>query len=150
MKPWRYEARVFTTNTESVTELLGFDQLIVQIAVEGLRTTASEITESYGLHVAVTKLNNRAAMLEKIREGGRLGEAYETIFNQCVVLLVAYFSSAVHGVFRQGLIAALRSDTGAPVTKQKLSVSWRSFEQAQGDHERIFADLLVAQKEISF
>jgi hypothetical protein len=148
--PWHRERDTFHTSAKSVLELLDFDRVIIALAVDGLRNVASHIERSYNLPAAVITLNNRAEMLEQVRKGDSLRPKYETIFNQCVVLLVSYFDSAVHGVFRCAVIEALRTDIAVPVKSEKLSVSWSALEQTHGDRERIFADLLVAQKNISF
>jgi hypothetical protein len=147
---WRQERETFESNVRSVVELLDFDRVIIGLAIDGLRNVAKHIDASYNLHSVVTTLNNRAQMLEQVREGDSLRPKYETIFNQCVVLLVSYFDSAVHGVFRCGVIEALRADTSVPAKTEKLSLSWSALEQTGGERERIFADLLVAQKNISF
>jgi hypothetical protein len=147
---WQKEKETFATNVQSVLELQDFDKAIMEICVFGLQTTAEVIEDQYGLFVPGTFLRERAALLERVREEKSLRPKYEAIFNQCVVLLVSHFASAVHGIFRAGVIAALRGHRSVPVVKHRLSVSWHALEQTQDGRERIFADLLIAQKDISF
>jgi len=72
------------------------------------------------------------------------------MFNQCGVLLLSYFDSGIHDVFRSGVVRALRCKAHVPARTQKLEMSWHLLEDSEDQRERIFADLFVAQKDISF
>jgi hypothetical protein len=65
------------------------------------------------------------------------------MFNQCVVLLVSYFGSALHTLFRKGVATALSSGADVPVAKRELKVSWNVVVQTGDEPSAIFADLLM-------
>jgi hypothetical protein len=147
---WLKVSASFDSNVESVFQLLDFDHIIIDVAVDGLRGLALELEAKHHLHSAVTLVNNRASLLENIKKADSLRPKYEAMFNQCVVLLVSYFDSAIHGAFREGIIAALKSGLDVAAASEALTVSWRGLERTEGEREAIFADLLVSQKSISF
>jgi hypothetical protein len=149
-RSWHAATDVFTRNAKSVLELLDFDRDIITVAVDGLRSAADEVEGRHNMHSVANLLRNRAASLDRISDSDSLRPKYATMFNQCVVLLVSYFDSALHDVFHSGVIHALRSNLDVPVRTAKLELSWRTLEQGEDQRERIFADLLVAQKDISF
>jgi hypothetical protein len=149
-KSWHDAARVFKQNVASVLELLQFDRDIINTAVGGLKSTADELEDRHHLRSVAIGLRNRAAMLDRVSESDSLRPKYATMFNHCVVLLVSYFDSGLHDVFRSALIYCLRSNVDVPARAAKLEVSWRALEQGDDQRERIFADLFVAQKDISF
>ena len=93
---------------------------------------------------------NRADALRKIKGTDSFRPRSETMFNQCVVLLVSYFGSGVHGLFRAAVVQALRSGADVPVASEEVTVAWQALQRTEGEREAIFADLLVAQNEISF
>jgi hypothetical protein len=88
-KPWQFISAPFASNVKSVYELLDFDRIIIDVAVDGLRGLAKELEDRHQLHNAVTLVSNRAAALENIKSADSLRPQYETMFNQGVVLVVA-------------------------------------------------------------
>jgi hypothetical protein len=141
---------VFRTNVNAVDRLLDFDRTIIDVAVEGLQTLALELEQQHSLRRAATRIRNRATMLTNIKTADSLRPQYENIFNQCVVLLISYFTSAIHTLFRQGIVLALSKDVNVPVLSKELKFSWRTMAHDEGEREGVFADLLIAQQNISF
>jgi hypothetical protein len=141
--------RSFAANTLEVERLLTFDRLIIEVAVDGLGHIERALEERH-LHSFVGIVRNRALLLSNVAESESLRPQYAAMFNQCVVLLVSYFGSAVHSLFRQGVAAALAAGADVPAATEELKVSWRGVAQVEGDREAMFADLLIAQHDISF
>lgn len=147
--PWAGAAASLAYNLDSVLRLLTFDRDIVEVAVGALTVVKEELARR-NLHSVITPVANRTALLQNLATNESLKPQYDAMFNQCVVLLVSYFGSGLHNLFRVSVVAALRSGIDLPVRNEALTVSWRGLEGAEGDREAIFADLLVAQKDISF
>jgi hypothetical protein len=143
-------ADIFGVNLQEVERLLDFDRIIIDVAVESLRELALELEKQQSHRRAATTIRNRAKLLANIKSADSLRPQYETIFNQCVVLLISYFTSAIHTLFRQGIIVALSKAADVPVMNEELKFSWRTMAQAEAERETVFADLLVAQQNISF
>jgi hypothetical protein len=139
----------FHTNTKVVEQLLDFGNLIVDTAVGGLREVEGQL-EQRNQHNAVTLVRNRADLLAQVKQGDSLRPHYEVMFNQCVVLLVSHFGSSVHELFRRGVEGSLKVGADVPAAKQELKVSWSSVAQSEEKPESLFANLLIAQQDISF
>lgn len=142
-------ARSFSANALEVDRLLTFDRLIIDVAVDGLKQVEVALEER-NLHSVLPVVRNRTAMLSNVAESESLRPQYAAMFNQCVVLLVSYFGAAAHTLFRQGVAAALAAGANVTAATEELKVSWRAVAQAEGDREAMFADLLIAQHDISF
>ena len=139
----------FRLNASAVDRLLEFDRVVLDVAVSGLRELENQL-ESRHLHSAVPLVRNRATLLENLKTTDSLRPQYETIFNQCIVLLVSYFTSAQHTLFRDAVVAALNLNADVPASSEELKMSWRGIVQAEIDQEEMFTELLIAQQNISF
>jgi hypothetical protein len=139
----------FRQNADAVERLLEFDHVVLDVAVTGLRELENQL-ESKNLHSALPLVRNRAALLENLKHADSLRPQYEAIFNQCVVLLVSYFSSAQHTLFRDAVVTALELSATVPAASEELKISWMAVIQAESDQAEMFAELLIAQHDISF
>ena len=61
-------------------------------------------------------------MVRDIRSNDSLRTHYQTMYNQCVVLLVSYFASAVQQVFETALPSKLKE--GMPLNLEKIGYSY--------------------------
>lgn len=148
-RPWTAAADSIEANIASVMRLLTFDRDIVAAAVGVLDFVAKQL-EAKNMHSLVTPVANRSAMLTNLANNESLKPQYDAMFNQCVVLLVSYFGSGIHRMFLVSTVTGLHSQDPLPVHNEALTVTWRTLETADSDRESAFADLLVAQKDISF
>jgi hypothetical protein len=137
--------RVFEENSKAVDRLLDFPQEIVDVAADCLRTVQPLLTT----HNASLMVKNRLTLLENIGTDSLRGQ-YEAMFNQCVVLLVSYFDSVLRGLFRHSVATALASASAVPAANEELKISWRVVARSEGERESMFADLLIAEHDISF
>ena len=62
---------------------------------------------------------------------------------------MSYCGAAAHTLFCQGVAAALGPGANVSAATEDLKVSWRVVAQAERDREAMFADLLIAQHDIS-
>lgn len=147
--PWAVVAASVYRNIDTVLRLLTFDRDIVDVAVDVLRSVVDALEEKQ-LHSLTTRVANRAEALATLSANESLKPQYDAMFNQCVVLLVSYFGSGLHQLFRVSAAEALRRRAELPVRDAKLTVSWRSLEAEETDREALFADLLLAKEDISF
>jgi hypothetical protein len=139
----------FRANVAVVDGLLDFGDLIIKVAVDGLREVALDL-EKRGLHSAAGPVRNRADLIWNIKRGDSLRPHYEAMYNQCVVLLVSHFGSAVHTLFKRAIETSLRGNVSVPAASHELKVSWQSIVESDDRPEGLFADLLISQQDISF
>jgi hypothetical protein len=89
-------------------------------------------------------------MLKGYRSDDPLRDRYETISDQALVLLVSYFGSLVHDLFREGIAGALVRDEDSALLREQVKISFRELRKAGFDLKEIAPDLLVQAKDISF
>lgn len=120
----------FLRNRQAVCELLEIDSHVTEIAVQQLRQVekrnaaawetfwrrAGELGEDDEFEMRPhLSIGNVITNLERIRDHGSLRPRYDVMVNQCVVLLVAHFSSAARGLFRAAVRAAVEDRSSEPV-----------------------------------
>jgi hypothetical protein len=131
-----------------VYELLDFDRFVIDHVVGGLEALARQL-EDDGRNSAAMLVRNRVSGLQNVRRSDSLRPRYQTIFNQCVVLLVSYFGSSVGGVFRRTTARALDQGCDVPAASQEIKLAWQDFGSTEGPLEEMFAELLVARHQLS-
>lgn len=147
--PLRAVVETFKSNAESVYELIDFDRVVLEFAISGLHRLAAQLEEQRSNNAA-RSVDNFVQALGNVRANDSLRAQYETIYNQCVVLLVSYFGAAVHTVFVQAVNEALESGGPTPVITQEVKVTWRDLRRDDVPLGSVLADLIVAQRDISF
>jgi hypothetical protein len=140
---------VFTRQVQSVRELLEFDLFVLEHIVGGLDGIAEGL-ERRNFHNDATAVRNRLSAVRNIRNSGSFRPRYETIFNQCIVLLVSYFGSTVGELFRQAVAEALASNIDVPVAKESVEVDWKTLSGVAESHPALVARLVVSKQKISF
>ncbi len=140
----------FKQNVDSVHKLAEFDHVVLKFAIQRLEkveelTNKSKITNP---RMTATKALDQ---LRNIRSNDSLRPQYEHIFNQCVVLLVSYFGSAVSDIFERCIGEMIREgqcDNHLMNEEFKITASELS-EVGQDLHNHLGA-LLIRKKSISF
>jgi hypothetical protein len=140
----------FRTNVLSVNELARFDRVILDIAIDGIEKVATTLLEEHKLYNVSRIPHNRALALRNVQKNDSLKAHYEAMFNQCVVLLVSYFGSALHDLFRDAAKHAFLTHMDVPATREEIKIAWRDFVGTTTENAEAFTDLLIAQRDISF
>ena len=116
------EARAnFKSNLESVYRLLDFDQVVLDFAIDLVDSLHGRLMRSQGS----PQLNGENILLglRNARSHESLRPQYEAIYNQCVVLLVAYFGVALEGLFTAAAFTGLRFATEPKVLREELKLT---------------------------
>jgi len=145
----RQPLSAFVSQVESVRELLVFDQFVLEQVVGGLVQIADGL-ERRNLHNDAMTVRNRLDALKNIRTSGSLRPRYQTIFNQCIVLLVSYFGSTVGDLFRSAIDVSLASGLDVPVAKESVETDWETLSQSTTGHSSLVARLVVSKQKITF
>jgi len=145
----RQPLSAFVGQVDSVRELLVFDQFVLEHVVGGLSGIVDEL-ERRNQNNAATTVKNRLDAVANIRKAGSLRPRYETIFNQCVVLLVSYFGSTVGDLFRLAIDKSLSSGVDVPVANEIVEIDWRTLSQDTTGHSSLVARLVVGKQKITF
>jgi hypothetical protein len=140
----------FVNNVESVKELMNFDRLVLEFAIKHLEQLQKRLVEGEGLTNPRFNVERALEVLRGIRQNDSLRIQYQHIVNQCDVLLVSHFESALRGIFRVSLLNVIRTSANPKLLDEQLRMTLRDVQDAGAEiHERI-TDLLIAQKGFSF
>lgn len=139
----------FRANMRSAYELMKFDRFVLEIAIGQLRRMA-ERQDTAGITNASHRPERIIRNLENIRNNDSLKPHYERMVNQCLVLVVAYFSSAVRQIFLQAAERGFRDRVGEGLLKQDFELTVGQLRDAHDDLAAFVAAALADRKEISF
>lgn len=132
----------FNKSLAYVNELLTFDETIQKVCISALNQIKRALKSINPLH----SVDNQITMLSDIRNNGSLDKYYGVMHNQCVVLLVSYFTSAIEDVFIVGLADRIANNSFPESGKYKLSINDMLDIQAQATPEAI-ASLIVRRSD---
>lgn len=90
----------FDLHIQTLDELIEFDRLILDLCITHIETLNTKL-KSGPFHI-----NNPGYLAEyalsairNVRENNSLRAKYQSVFNSCLVLQVAYFTSIIHDIF---------------------------------------------------
>jgi hypothetical protein len=129
---------------------MNFDRDVLAHAIDAIEALQERLTQHHRLDNPHLTAARTLQILRGYREHDSLRPRYQTIFNQALVLLVSYFGSAVHDVFRAGVAAAMESDRESPLLREQLKLTFAELRDANFDLRSRAPDLLVNAKDISF
>jgi hypothetical protein len=140
----------FQKHVESVERLMNFDRDVLSFAIDAIEKLEVRLTQHHRLDNPHLSAGTTLKMLRGYREHDSLRPRYETIFNQALVLLVSYFGSSVHDLFREGVNESLTTGKDTALLKEQVKLSLSELREAEFDLRDMAADLLVNAKDISF
>jgi hypothetical protein len=140
----------FQKHVESVNRLMNFDRDVLSFAIAAIEELEERLKQHHQLDNPHLSAGRTLHMLRQYREHDSLRPRYETIFNQALVLLVSYFGSSVHDLFRKGVNESLVAGKDPTLLKEQVKLSLSELREADFDLRDMAADLLVNAKDISF
>ncbi len=140
----------FEQHVESVRRLMNFDRDVLGFAIEAIDVLQKRLTQHHHLENPHLTAQRTLELLRGYRDHDSLRPRYQTIFNQALVLLVSYFGSAVHDVFRQGVTTALAGAKEWPLLREQIKITFADLREAEFNLRERAPDLLVNAKDISF
>lgn len=141
--------QAFSQQCASVLELLEFDDVLVEHLVGGLEWIVGEL-ESRNQRTLATSVGNRLRVLKNVRATQSLRPRYQTIYNQCVVLLVSYFDATMSDLFKVAVSTALRANAAVPARKRSVQLNWQNLNKPDSPVEVLIAERIVEEDDISF
>lgn len=140
----------FGKHIESVEQLMNFDRDVLSFAIQSIEVLQDRLTQHHQLDNPHLSAERTLTQLRGYREHDSLRPRYQTIFNQALVLLVSYFGSSVHDLFRSGVNQALIAGKGMALLKEPVKLTLMELREADFDLKDMAADLLISAKDISF
>jgi len=139
----------FEENRESVVKLMRFDDSVIKF-VELELEKLEERLKKKKFDNAYLLPGRALSVIRGIRDHQSLKLYYETIFNQCIVLLVSYFGSAVHDVFRIYIDAVISSTDSHKLKREEIKINISELDKMTKGNEFSIGEILINQRNISF
>lgn len=98
----------FYDQLDRVEEIVEFDRQYLEEAIKALNDQ-KEALEKIGVHNSDHHPDAAISILQALIRSGPEQLKYQSVFNQCLVLQVSYFASAVSSIFNSGLTHYLAS-----------------------------------------
>jgi hypothetical protein len=141
----------YAFNVESVESLMQFDSIVLT-TIDDMLDRLQKDLEDKRANLAIVAVQNHRRNIQNIRKNESVKHHYDTMLNQCVVLLVSHFASAMHDALRAGVYEALRHGQRFPVAKQEIKAKlgdlwYGQDEQRRADH---IVELAIDQPGVSF
>jgi hypothetical protein len=140
----------FESNVASVKNLMSFDSYVLEMAISSIEELHQRLKHGQGMENPQLNGERTLTMLRQFHSNASLKPKYQTIFNQGLVLLVSYFASAVHDLFKGALEISILNDTDSPALAEDLKITMRDLKEVDFDLQASFAGLFVRAKDISF
>jgi hypothetical protein len=140
----------FEKHVLSVEKLMNFDRDVLEFAIEAIDELQHKLVQHHQLDNPSLTAERTLQILRGYRDHDSLRPRYSTIFNQALVLLVSYFGSSVHDLFRQGVAAALMCGSDSALLREQIKISFRDLRDADFQLKELAPNLLVQAKDISF
>lgn len=140
----------FQSNVESVKSLMSFDNFVLESAIEAIEDLHCRLRDDHGMTNPSLNGQRTLTILKGFHKNSSLRPKYQTIFNQGLVLLVSYFASAVHDLFRNSLEISIMSNPQSQVLSEELKITIRDLKDAEFDLRTSVADHFIRAKDISF
>lgn len=142
---------IFKNNAESIDRLMNLDDDVLLFCTERLQKVKIFVGKHgiSGNHPACN-ISQILEQIQKIHENKSLKPRYETMLNQCIVLLVSYFGSAVQDIFELGVTYRIINKDLEKLADEELKLSLGELKEFDFDISGSLGKLLIINKEISF
>ncbi len=146
---FKQATQTFQHNVESVFQLAEFDHVVLDYSISVLKTIQKRATQD-GIDNYRLTVDKGLEQVQNIRAHDSMRTDYEHIFNQCVVLLVSYFGSAISEIFEACIAELLKTDSEQPLLREEVKLTVRELFEMDSDPRGRVGELLIRKDKISF
>lgn len=140
----------FKLNVDYVYRLMNFDRNVLDFSIKTLESLADKLKNQHKIDNPYISVDNSLTALKQVRQNGSMRQQYDTIFNQCIVLLVSYFSSALSDIFKFSLNERVKSGVNGQLAKEEIKISLAELSEFEFNISDNIGDIIANKKEISF
>jgi len=139
----------FRRDLESIYSLLDFDQFIIDLPLSEIRALKT-YAEEQDLPIVKQKAEKLEKILTGIREHGSTKITYGTIYNQCIVLAVSYFSAALENLFEYCIESSLKAGGSEVLRSEEIKLRVKDICSIGPNPLSQVGEFLVSNNKISF
>ena len=143
----------FLQNSSSVFNLMNFDNIVLEFCITNIEALNKRIKNNSEIKITAPSLTADSTLnaLKNIYNHESLKKQYKTIYNQCLVLLVSYFSSSIKELFRKSIQYLVDNDIPFLCNlKGDIKLNFNELEDSKFDLKKCIVDLVIDKKNISF
>ncbi len=112
----------FEVNLDKIETLLIFDRVLQNLCLTGLGK-AKKGLDNFGNKNDRFSVDSTITMVEKIRDNESMKPSYQVMHNQCIVLMVSYFSSALEDIFKEAFNSKLNSEELGKLESEEFKIT---------------------------
>ena len=139
----------FKDRVDGVNKLLILDELIIGYTIETLEERQDSL-RNCGIDNAFMLGESALQQLKGIRDHKSLKAGYKLIHNQCVVLLVSYFTSSIHDLFDTAATITLKSDIPKKLKNKDLKLTLEELKKYNFNLSNNIGSIISKKFGISF
>lgn len=140
----------FKNRVDEVNKLLTIDEVIIKTALYILEEKQKNL-ENLDIENAALIGLNAITQLKNIRDNKSLKPQYKLIHNQCVVLLVSYFTSSLHDLFNLAVTNHLiKRDIQKKIKTYDLKLTLGELKENDFDLSKNIGAIISSKFNISF
>lgn len=140
----------FNANLDEVRGLMAFDQVILDFATNSLANLERDLKENDKLAGAAAKIQKTKVAIEQVSKHGSLAPKYAQMHNQCLVLLVSYFGSALKELYSYGIDALVNSDVESDALDETINLSLRDVSEIVRGKESSYGNIIAQKRSVEF
>ncbi len=137
-------------NVEDVYRLAEFDQVILDLAITQLKLLEQKLAKDHFIDNPSLTATNTRKSLENARTNDALRPRFEVINNQCVVLLVSLFASAIGELYREAILSLAKSGRSKKLNDESLDFSVTDVMADDFNPREQIGTLMQEKKDVSF
>src|SRR6266481_8017496 len=145
----------FERNRQAVRDLIHFDTIVLKLVIHNIEALNNRWKTYLRRGSPEAKLNPKYTaddllkLVRNIRDNDSLGGKYSAMHNQCLVLLVSFFSSSTRALFRAFVAQELQSSK-TEIFSEKLQFTVGDLCSDEAPFSELVADALEQSKSILF
>jgi hypothetical protein len=143
----------FTENSSSVFKLMEFDSMVLNYCINNIEDLNYRIKNNKEIKITSPLLTADSTLkaLKNINDNASMKIQYNAIYNQCLVLLVSYFSSSVKELFKKSVQFLIDNDIPfLGNLKSDIKLNFEELENSKFNLKKCIVDLVIEKKNISF
>jgi hypothetical protein len=147
------ELQNYLNNAEAVRQLMNFDRILLDFCIYHLQQLENNLKNNQQTKITVASLlpTNTITAIQNIKQNGSMREQYKDIFNQCLVLSVSHFSSALGSIFKQSInYASSYSPELLKASGEDIKISFQELKDFKFNLCENLGDIVIKKKDISF
>lgn len=140
----------FIENVDSVYKLMEFDEIVQTFCINALQRTVNFLKKHDMNDHPSCNIEKELTQVKKIHSHESLKPHYQTMLNQCIVLLASYFASAVESLFTAAVPLKLEHGGTKKLNAAEFKFKMDDLRLLEYNLSNVIGEVIAIQKEISF